>query len=77
MNVSQGMVSRWENGDCNFTLSTLCYICDKLSLILDIQIMKEEDYRSADVSKNWDNIEPSVYVFQESCADKAMENIAA
>lgn len=32
MGVSQGLVSRWENGDTNFTLSTLVDIALKLDL---------------------------------------------
>ena len=38
LGVSQGMVSRWENGDYNFTVATLCNLCCKLGLDLDIQI---------------------------------------
>ena len=32
MNVSQGMVSKWESGEYNFTITTLKEICDKLGL---------------------------------------------
>ena len=32
MNVSQGMVSRWEGGNYNFTIKQLCEICEKLDL---------------------------------------------
>lgn len=32
MGVSQGMVSKWESGEYNFTVSTLSEICDKLEL---------------------------------------------
>lgn len=32
MGVSQGLVSRWENGDANFTLSTLISIANKLKI---------------------------------------------
>lgn len=32
MGVSQGLVSRWENGDTNFTLSTLVKIASKLNI---------------------------------------------
>lgn len=35
MGVSQGLVSRWESGETNFTLSTLVDIADKLNI--DIQ----------------------------------------
>lgn len=32
MGVSQGMVSKWESGEYNFTISTLNSICTKLNL---------------------------------------------
>lgn len=32
MGVSQGLVSRWENGDANFTLETLVNIADALDI---------------------------------------------
>lgn len=32
LSVSQGLVSRWESGDCNFTLRTLVQIAQKLSI---------------------------------------------
>ena len=34
--VSQGMVSKWESGDYNFTVETLSKICEKLNLHLEI-----------------------------------------
>mgnify|MGYP002516516189 CR=1 FL=1 len=38
LGVSQGMVSRWENGDYNFTVGTLSDICHKLGVSLTINI---------------------------------------
>lgn len=32
MGVSQGMVSKWESGEYNFTISTLNEICGKLNI---------------------------------------------
>ena len=32
MGVSQGMVSKWERGDCNFTLQSLVHIATKLDI---------------------------------------------
>ena len=32
MGVSQGLVSRWEKGDCNYTLETLIKIASKLDI---------------------------------------------
>lgn len=34
MGVSQGMVSKWESGDCNFTLQSLVHIASKLNIPL-------------------------------------------
>lgn len=38
LGVTQGMVSRWENGDYNFTVGTLSDICHKLGVSLNISI---------------------------------------
>jgi transcriptional regulator with XRE-family HTH domain len=44
MGVSQGMVSKWESRDYNFTIRTLNEICKKLNLTLNISLdtSKEE-----------------------------------
>lgn len=39
MNVTQGLVSRWENGRYNFTISNLISICEKLNLSLNIKML--------------------------------------
>lgn len=36
--VSQGMVSKWESGEYNFTVETLASICEKLNLDFDINL---------------------------------------
>jgi transcriptional regulator with XRE-family HTH domain len=56
MNVSQAMVSKWENGECNFSISTVCEICDKLSLNIDLQISMQENYKNAESVNSWDGI---------------------
>ena len=50
MGVSQGMVSRWESGEYNFSVSTLQDICQKLDLefepvFLDKNYYQEEQYK--------------------------------
>ena len=40
MGVSQGMVSKWESREYNFTIKTLDEICEKLNLILSIELEK-------------------------------------
>lgn len=42
MGVSQGMVSKWESREYNFTIKTLNEICEKLDLVLDITIQSRE-----------------------------------
>lgn len=36
--VSQGMVSKWESEEYNFTIGTIAKICDRLDLDLEIVI---------------------------------------
>lgn len=38
MNVSQGMVSKWESGEYNFTIKNIADIFDKLDLNVDLII---------------------------------------
>ena len=42
MGVSQGMISKWESGTYNFTISTLIGICEKLDLLFEPQIFEKE-----------------------------------
>ena len=42
LGVSQGMVSRWESGVYNFTITTLVNICSKLGLSFKPQITSKE-----------------------------------
>lgn len=42
MGVSQGMISKWESGDYNFTIKQMCDICEKLSLTPDITFEQPE-----------------------------------
>lgn len=52
MNVSQGMISRWESGDYNFTIATLTEICDKLDLEFIPTIQeKVVPFQSEDIDK--------------------------
>ena len=43
MNVSQGLVSRWESGRCNFTINSLAAICEALDLNLRCPIEKNQE----------------------------------
>lgn len=42
LGVSQGMISRWESGTYNFTITTLINICEKLELSFKPQITPKE-----------------------------------
>ena len=42
MGVTQGLVSRWESGTYNFSISTLISICEKLELSFEPQILERE-----------------------------------
>lgn len=53
MGVSQGMVSRWENRDYNFTVKSLNDICQKLNLSLTIDMLPIEVVKDYNVV-NWD-----------------------
>lgn len=43
LGVSQGMVSRWESDDYNFTIKTLAKLSVKLDLKLEISLKSTED----------------------------------
>jgi transcriptional regulator with XRE-family HTH domain len=67
MSVSQAMVSKWEGGDCNFTIETIAKICEKLGLVPTLELIKENDYLSINEENTtcWNNgleskpVEPS------------------
>lgn len=42
LGVTQGMISKWENGDYNFTLNTLTDVMCKLGVDFDIQFKEKE-----------------------------------
>ncbi len=44
MGVSQGMVSKWESGDYNFSIETLADVCERLGLAFTIDIVPEDSY---------------------------------
>lgn len=41
MGVTQGMISKWENGGYNFTVRAIAEICEKLGCTFDIVIEEE------------------------------------
>lgn len=43
MGVSQAMISKWESGDYNFTISSISNIFDKLGMDFNFTIHEDED----------------------------------
>ncbi len=43
MGVTQGMVSKWESGNYNFTIKQLCEICEKLEITPNIEFNTEKN----------------------------------
>ena len=46
MGVSQGMVSKWESAEYNFTIETIAQIAEKLGVTFDIEFKPESEYLS-------------------------------
>ncbi len=44
MNVTQGMVSKWESADYNFTIESLAQISEKLNVCFDIAFSTDSEY---------------------------------
>lgn len=47
LNVSQGMVSKWESSDYNFSIKTLAAVAEKLDLDLNVSLRKEINHYDA------------------------------
>lgn len=58
MGVSQAMVSKWESGDYNFTISSISNIFDKLGMDFDFTTQKDEDWNH--LSKPLENIKLNI-----------------
>lgn len=54
MNVSQAMVSKWESGENNFSISAIAEICEKLSMIFDISLSKPATFAAHVDNDIWD-----------------------
>jgi transcriptional regulator with XRE-family HTH domain len=69
MGVSQGMVSRWEKGECNFTLQSLVRIALKLNIPIQSPFgMEKPSYdvsrKVIDLPVEWHNASSPKPVFQ-------------
>ena len=63
MGVSQGMVSKWESAEYNFTIENIAQISEKLNVTFDIEFKSESEYMtigskneysSFKIQQNWD-----------------------
>ena len=54
MGVSQGMISKWENGEYNFSISSLTKICSKLGLQLSVNMRQPKPPLNFPVCYSWD-----------------------
>ena len=59
MNVSQGMISKWESREYNFTIKSLNEICEKLHLSLKLDMQSFNIAKEYPVLK-WDEIKHHV-----------------
>ena len=54
MGVSQGMVSKWESGEYNFTINNIAKICDKLNISpTSIFSHNKREYLFKDNNEEW------------------------
>lgn len=56
MGVKQSMISRWESGECNYTIDTLVEIADALGLSVQCPLVSN----SVQLSASTVNVEPVV-----------------
>lgn len=66
LQVTQGMVSRWEGGDYNFSVRTLADIAEKLDMELLIDLRKRKEIQIEQIDENWNACQnPEKKEFQE------------
>lgn len=64
LGVSQSLISRWENGNSNFTIKSLSEIAAKLDMCLDVKIRRKIEI------KQIDKYETNNYIKRESYLPK-------
>lgn len=55
LGISQVMLSKYESGDCNFTIRKLADLCMKLNIDLDISLESDYPFEKM-VQKNWEPV---------------------
>lgn len=56
MGVTQGMVSKWESADYNFTIENIAHIAEKLNTTFDIEFIPESEYLVNNIQNEYDNL---------------------
>ena len=55
MEVTQGMVSKWESAEYNFTIESIAQISEKLNVTFDIEFSPESEYLLSNVKNEYEN----------------------
>ena len=55
MDVTQGMVSKWESAEYNFTIESIAQISEKLNVTFDIEFSPESEYLLSNVENEYEN----------------------
>lgn len=56
MGVTQGMISKWESAEYNFTIETVAQIAEKLNLSFEIAFEAESKYLANRTNNNYENL---------------------
>lgn len=73
MSVSQGMVSKWEGGDCNFTVKTLSEIAERLNLNLYISLKDNKENRNSNFVWSSQNIATYTVISEKKCNEEEIK----
>ena len=68
MGVSQGLVSRWEKGECNFTLETLIKIASKLDIQVQCPFVTKVPTRYSSSTDNIVELYPDRSSWESLCS---------
>lgn len=55
LGVSQGMVSKWESSEYNFTIQNIAQISEKLKVVFDIDFTPESEYLKGHIQNVYTN----------------------
>lgn len=72
MNVSQGMISKWESAQYNFTVESIAKIAEKLNISFDIDFIPENEYLNSE-----NNYDCGTFQFREPADSEHLISSAA